>query len=412
MSDMKQRHAMPPAADHEHHDSMLVGQLVAGDQLAPEQQAEAQRLVTSCGACAALAADLRVVSAAVAQEPVPPRRRDFRLSPEQAEALSGNPVTRFLRRLSLPSARAFQPAAAGVLSIGLLFVVAGYAWPDGGTITVQSAPNYVDWSPSAPASVSVEPDADVAQPPAASDVDDGAAAGDTDVDAAAGFFETLPESQAGDLDRTSQKSVASEAEAPEAGALEMMVEESVSPRAAAPSPPGDEVSARAADADRAPDAALGGALGETADVVTEEAAEDSEYRAQDPVDAASVEESLGSSDALDGIAQLDAVTEEPASRQDPGTVVSEPEAEIAPGEIVSPESEATIGATEDDTLAADVVQAPTDETGLTTEAASSPADAVQLEDLLLVLGGLLVLSGGGLLVLGWVARRARDPLAP
>ena len=30
--------------------------------------------------------------------------------------------------------RAFQPAAAGVMSVGLVFVVAGYAWPDDGTV--------------------------------------------------------------------------------------------------------------------------------------------------------------------------------------------------------------------------------------------------------------------------------------
>ena len=115
----------PPAPDHDRHDALLVAQLDAGDPLKPEQQAEARRLIGTCGACAALAADLPAVSRAVAQEPVPPRRRDYRLSPQQAEELWGNALTRFLRRLSLPSARAFQPAAAGVLSIGLLLVVAG-----------------------------------------------------------------------------------------------------------------------------------------------------------------------------------------------------------------------------------------------------------------------------------------------
>ena len=126
MSDMSRPRPLP-TTDHERHDALLVAQLAAGDPLAAEQRDEAQRLVRGCSACAVLATDLRVVAAAVAQEPVPPRRRDFRLSPEQVEELSGNTLTRFLRRLSLPNARAFQPAAAGVLAIGLIFVVAGYA---------------------------------------------------------------------------------------------------------------------------------------------------------------------------------------------------------------------------------------------------------------------------------------------
>ena len=61
-----------PTADHERHDALLVAQLAAGDPLAAEQRHEAQRLVDGCPACAALAADLRAVSAAVAHEPVPP----------------------------------------------------------------------------------------------------------------------------------------------------------------------------------------------------------------------------------------------------------------------------------------------------------------------------------------------------
>ena len=157
MSDMSRPNPLPSAAsDHERHDRLLVAQLVAGDPLPPEQQAEAQRLIGSCGTCAALAADLPAVSRLVAQEPTPPRRRDFRLGPEQAAELRGNALTRFLRRLSLPGSRAFQPAAAGILSIGLLFVVAGYAWPDGGTITVQAEPNFIDWASAAPADAAAE----------------------------------------------------------------------------------------------------------------------------------------------------------------------------------------------------------------------------------------------------------------
>lgn len=119
----------PPSADHQQHDVLLVSQFAAGDPLDPDRQREAQALVSSCGACTSLAADLRAISAAVAWEPVPPRRRDFRIDAPTAERLRGSPLTRFLRRLSLPQAKALSPAAVGVMSIGLLFVVAGTVWP-------------------------------------------------------------------------------------------------------------------------------------------------------------------------------------------------------------------------------------------------------------------------------------------
>ena len=69
---------------------------------------------------------------------MPPRRRDFRLAPEQAEQLTGSVLTRLLRRVSLRGATAFRPAAAGLLSAGLVFVLAGYAWPEGGSVSVES----------------------------------------------------------------------------------------------------------------------------------------------------------------------------------------------------------------------------------------------------------------------------------
>ena len=46
--------------------------------------------------------------------------------------------------------------AAGVLSVGLLFVVAGYAWPDGGAMTVQAEPNVASTSDSTFAPVPAE----------------------------------------------------------------------------------------------------------------------------------------------------------------------------------------------------------------------------------------------------------------
>ena len=220
MSDMSRPGPLPPAADHERHDALLVAQLSAGDPLAPEQRAQAEQLVGTCGACAALAAELRAVSVAVSREPVPSRRRDFRLSPEQAQQLSGNPLTRFLRRLSPPTARAFQPAAAGVLSIGLVFLVAGYAWPDDAAMTVQAEPNYATYGETVPTSAPAE------QPAAPRVVEQGLeeAFGSDEAEMMVvdpEFLETLPEHQAGTSESAARKSVASEAESKQARELEL-----------------------------------------------------------------------------------------------------------------------------------------------------------------------------------------------
>lgn len=122
---------LPTAPDHELHDPLLVAQLAAGDPLDPHLQAQARSMVGNCGACSALARDLGALSSAVAWEPVPPRRRDFRISEAQAAELRGGLLARLMRRAALPPSRSLRPAAAGLMSLGLLFIVAGTVWPDG-----------------------------------------------------------------------------------------------------------------------------------------------------------------------------------------------------------------------------------------------------------------------------------------
>ena len=136
MRDMPAPRPARPPLDHEQHDPLLIAQLAAGDQLTADQQQLAAHLVTHCAACASLASDLRAVSSAVAWEPLPPRRRDFRIDAERAERLRGSPLRRFLRRLSLPETTALRPAAAGILSIGLLFMVVGAVWPVNDSVPV------------------------------------------------------------------------------------------------------------------------------------------------------------------------------------------------------------------------------------------------------------------------------------
>lgn len=155
MSDMSRPGVPPTMPDHEQHDALLVAQLAAGDALEPDQHQQASWLVANCGACAELAADLRAVSRAVAWEPVPPRRRDLRVSPDQAERARGSFLDRFVRRLAMPQSNALRPAAAGVMSLGLLFMVAGAAWPfDESTDTLvvpTAAPRAVELRDRAPA---------------------------------------------------------------------------------------------------------------------------------------------------------------------------------------------------------------------------------------------------------------------
>jgi hypothetical protein len=129
-----------PLADHPQHDPLLIAQLAAGDALPAEQHAEATRLLASCPECARLAADLAVIARAVAQEPVPPRRRDFRFDAERAARLRGSPLTRFLRGLSAPRLGTLRPVAAGALSLGLVFMLAGTVVPRLAGPSAQLAP--------------------------------------------------------------------------------------------------------------------------------------------------------------------------------------------------------------------------------------------------------------------------------
>ncbi|CAN5719664.1 hypothetical protein BH23CHL8_BH23CHL8_28360 [soil metagenome] len=128
-----QRFPAPPT-DHARHDELLVARFGAHDELPEEERATAARLVAACAACAVLSADLSLVARAVAREPMPPRRRDFRITPEQAVRLRGSAVQRFLRRFTLPESAMLRPAAAGVMSLGLLLVVAGSFLPLGGEV--------------------------------------------------------------------------------------------------------------------------------------------------------------------------------------------------------------------------------------------------------------------------------------
>jgi len=115
--------SQPASQEHARHDLELVAAAVEGDALSI---GERERLATqlACPDCRALQADLlRLATSLRSDLPLPPRPRDFRLSPSTA-----GPA----RRLHLPAWLAgapLQPFAAAVCSVGLLLVLVGVAVP-------------------------------------------------------------------------------------------------------------------------------------------------------------------------------------------------------------------------------------------------------------------------------------------
>ncbi len=368
MSDMSRPGPRPSAAEHEQHDALLVSQFAAGDALDATAQLEAELLVSTCPACASLVADLRAVSRAVAQEPVASRRRDFRLDADRAERLRGNAATRFLRRLSLPSTRGLQPAAAGVLSIGLAFVVAGYVWPDDGSMGTGADMNV------APAATGVAPAATGVAPAAAE--------------------ERLPSTSA-PIDGLLP------AQPPAAEAVE---EPGVSARQASPqdalndeqtrSLPGEGNAAKAAD--RGEDQAFelesaAGAIEETSSVGAAQ---------EEGFEAGLAEAGLADAATSDSL-EFEAIE---ADRLDPDAAFAEDSAVVAEDAAIT---EGEPGALANDT---DIDGTASTEPSAQELLAAPSDDGLSPESLLLVVGVALALAGGLLLLLVWLARHQRDPL--
>jgi hypothetical protein len=122
-------------ANHAHHDRLLVSRHAADDSY-PGEVEQARALIAQCADCAALATDIRALSAATSRLGAPARPRDFRITAEQAERLRGSAFERFLRRLAGPGLAPARPLAGVALSIGLMLVVAGAAMPAGGDAAV------------------------------------------------------------------------------------------------------------------------------------------------------------------------------------------------------------------------------------------------------------------------------------
>jgi hypothetical protein len=114
-------HPAPPvgplAVTHDRHDLLLIAAHATGD-LDAAARAAASELVAGCSACAELAADLRALATATATLPTPPRPRDFRLTPADAERLRPRGLRRFLAALAAPGAFT-RPLATGLTTLGV-----------------------------------------------------------------------------------------------------------------------------------------------------------------------------------------------------------------------------------------------------------------------------------------------------
>jgi hypothetical protein len=106
-----------PAAEAEDHAALVVA-LDAGD-LAGTELAAAESLVASCGGCAALAGDLLAIRGAMTALPVPPRRRDYRLTAEDAARLRPSGWRRLIDWLAAPGSTV-RPLATGLATLGVV----------------------------------------------------------------------------------------------------------------------------------------------------------------------------------------------------------------------------------------------------------------------------------------------------
>jgi hypothetical protein len=368
---------LPPIdAAHEQHDELLIAQLAAGDPLAPPERQMAERLIVSCPACAELAADLRTISTAVAREPVPPRRRDFHIDPVRARELRGSRWTRFLRRLSVPQAGALRPAAAGVMSLGLILVVAGSVWPAAET-TSTPVPAAVPQ-----ASLSAE----AVQP----------------------LVERAP------IDDTGGSSVpmsdALGVDAPPAAGESMAAG---APAAEAPAADGEDAHTKAATT---PARDVDASYQERADTLADEGdtggADDRSRLGLEATPAAASEAGLAM-EAAPPSAQPDAEPSTPSPAEPAASVMAADGAAVTSGaaqqELVA-DSAAGMGAAADTeaTTAAANAAAGTEATAATANAEGG--GMLDVETLVVWVGLLLILGGALVLLIVWLSRRAADPL--
>jgi hypothetical protein len=118
---------MPHLPDHRNHDPLQIAALAAGDAEGADLE-QARDLVATCDECAALHHDLRAISVALPSTPAPTRKRDFRLTPEQADSLRPAGWRRLLAPLAGPRFAFAAPLGGSLAALGIAgILVAGAA---------------------------------------------------------------------------------------------------------------------------------------------------------------------------------------------------------------------------------------------------------------------------------------------
>jgi len=124
-----------PAAEAADHAALIVA-LDAGDLAGPDLD-RARALAVSCAGCAVLLGDLAAIRGALPALPVPPRRRDYRLTDEGAARLRPTGWRRALEWLAAPRS-SVRPLATGLATLGVvgLLLTAGLPGFAGGAATI------------------------------------------------------------------------------------------------------------------------------------------------------------------------------------------------------------------------------------------------------------------------------------
>jgi len=136
---------------HTDHDVELVAASISDDLTAAEH-ATVTDLLAACSACRELAADLRALAAATAALPVPPRRRDYRITAEQAAQLRPAGVRGILVALGSRRFSFAAPLGTALATLGIVgLLVAAIPGPLAGSATQAPMPELAAPAPAASA---------------------------------------------------------------------------------------------------------------------------------------------------------------------------------------------------------------------------------------------------------------------
>jgi cytochrome c551/c552 len=122
---------------HEAHDRLLIASLV-DRSIADPERARALEQVRACGACAELHAELVALSAATKALPTPLRRREFTLSPADADRLRVRGWRRLIAAIGSSRDAFSRPLALGFTTLGIAgLLLSSVSLPFGGAASGQ-----------------------------------------------------------------------------------------------------------------------------------------------------------------------------------------------------------------------------------------------------------------------------------